>query len=121
MDPVCYCYVPKVLHILAFYLLSCRHDTAETIERCLEKGIQVKMVTGDQQLIGKETARQLGMGTNIHKIEVLLHAKGGTGLVGGHANVDELVEQADGFAEVFPEHKFEIVKILQVCAVCQLY
>lgn len=26
------------------------------------------MVTGDQQLIGIETARQLGMGTNIHKI-----------------------------------------------------
>lgn len=32
----------------------------------------VKMVTGDQQLIGAETARQLGMGSNIHKIEVLL-------------------------------------------------
>lgn len=32
----------------------------------------VKMVTGDQQLIGIETARQLGMGTNIHKIDVLL-------------------------------------------------
>ena len=91
-----------------------RHDTAETIERCLEKGIQVKMVTGDQQLIGKETARQLGMGTNIHKIEVLLAAKNGTGLVEGHSNVDELVEGADGFAEVFPEHKFEIVRILQV-------
>eukprot|EP00878_Enallax_costatus_P000726 GHUV01000839.1.p1 GENE.GHUV01000839.1~~GHUV01000839.1.p1 ORF type:complete len:832 (+),score=189.21 GHUV01000839.1:2414-4909(+) len=90
-----------------------RHDTAETIERCLEKGISVKMVTGDQQLIGKETARQLGMGTNIHKIEVLLHAKAGTGLVEGHSNVDELVEGADGFAEVFPEHKFEIVRILQ--------
>ena len=31
----------------------------------------------------------------------------------GAANVDELVERADGFAEVFPEHKYEIVRILQ--------
>ena len=28
-------------------------------------------------------------------------------------DVDELVEHADGFAEVFPEHKFEIVNILK--------
>lgn len=40
-------------------------------------------------------------------------AKAGSGLVDGAASVDELVEKADGFAEVFPEHKFEIVDILQ--------
>ncbi|WIA14716.1 hypothetical protein OEZ85_003206 [Tetradesmus obliquus] len=90
-----------------------RHDTAETIERCHAQGIAVKMVTGDQALIGVETARQLGMGTNIHKIEVLLQAKAGGGLVDGHADVGQLVEAADGFAEVFPEHKFEIVAMLQ--------
>ncbi|WIA34892.1 hypothetical protein OEZ86_013179 [Tetradesmus obliquus] len=90
-----------------------RHDTAETIERCHAQGIAVKMVTGDQALIGVETARQLGMGTNIHKIEVLLQAKAGSGLVDGHADVGQLVEAADGFAEVFPEHKFEIVAMLQ--------
>ncbi|GBF93844.1 plasma-membrane proton-efflux P-type ATPase [Raphidocelis subcapitata] len=90
-----------------------RHDTAETIRRCHEKGIDVKMVTGDQQLIGVETARQLGMGLNIFKIEKLLQAKAGSGLVEGCATVEELVEGADGFAEVFPEHKFEIVEILQ--------
>lgn len=39
---------------------------------CLFSVVAVKMVTGDQQLIGVETARQLGMGTNIHKVEVLL-------------------------------------------------
>ncbi|KAI8467454.1 MAG: putative plasma membrane-type proton ATPase [Monoraphidium minutum] len=90
-----------------------RHDTAETIRRCQEKGIAVKMVTGDQQLIGAETARQLGMGQNIFKIDKLLAAKAGSGLVDGMASVDELVEKADGFAEVFPEHKFEVVEILQ--------
>lgn len=29
------------------------------------QGIQVKMITGDHLLIGKETARQLGMGTEV--------------------------------------------------------
>lgn len=49
-----------------------RHDTKLTIEQCREKGISVKMVTGDQLLIGKETAKQLGMGTNMYTTEVLL-------------------------------------------------
>lgn len=53
-----------------------RHDTKETIEKCIEKGIQVKMVTGDQLLIGKETAKQLGMGTNMYTTEVLLAVSG---------------------------------------------
>ena len=52
-----------------------RHDTKETIERCIEKGISVKMVTGDQLLIGKETAKQLGMGTNMYTTEVLLNVR----------------------------------------------
>ena len=90
-----------------------RHDTGETIARCLEMGIRVKMITGDQLLIGKETAKQLGMGTNMFTTEELAKAKAGFELVDGHASVEDLVEQADGFAEVFPEHKFLIVKILQ--------
>jgi hypothetical protein len=52
-----------------------RHDTKETIERCREKGIDVKMVTGDQLLIGKETSRQLGMGTNLYSTEALLEVR----------------------------------------------
>jgi len=90
-----------------------RHDTKETIERCMVMGIQVKMVTGDQLLIGKETAKQLGLGTNMFTTEALLKAKQGFGLVEGHASVEDLVEEADGFAEVFPEHKHMIVKMLQ--------
>jgi len=90
-----------------------RHDTRDTIERCLTMGIHVKMVTGDQLLIGKETAKQLGMGTNMFTTEALLKAKQGFGLVDGHISVEDLVEQADGFAEVFPEHKHMIVKMLQ--------
>ena len=52
-----------------------RIDTKETIERCIEKGIMVKMVTGDQLLIGKETAKQLGMGQNFYTTEELMEAR----------------------------------------------
>jgi H+-transporting ATPase len=90
-----------------------RHDTKDTIDRCLEMGIKVKMITGDQLLIGKETAKQLGMGTNMFTTEELLKAKQGGTLVAGHASVEDLIEEADGFAEVFPEHKFMIVQVLQ--------
>ncbi|KAL2927097.1 ATPase 2 plasma membrane-type [Bienertia sinuspersici] len=42
-----------------------RHDSAETIRRALNLGVNVKMITGDQLAIGKETGRRLGMGTNM--------------------------------------------------------
>lgn len=42
-----------------------RHDTKDTIERCQAQGIEVKMITGDHLLIGKETAKMLGMGTEV--------------------------------------------------------
>lgn len=48
-----------------------RHDTKDTIDKCLAMGVHVKMVTGDQTLIGKETARQLGMSTDIYTIDYL--------------------------------------------------
>ncbi len=58
-----------------------RIDTKETIERCIEKGIMVKMVTGDQLLIGKETAKQLGMGQKFYTTEELMavHPRPGAG------------------------------------------
>ncbi|KNA12616.1 hypothetical protein SOVF_123960 [Spinacia oleracea] len=87
-----------------------RHDSAETIRRALNLGVCVKMITGDQLAIAKETGRRLGMGTNMYPSSSLL----------GHDKeenvalpIDELVEKADGFAGVFPEHKYEIVRILQ--------
>eukprot|EP00122_Pirum_gemmata_P004649 Pgem_evm1s4231 len=89
-----------------------RHDTKDTVEKCIEFGIGVKMITGDQLPIGVETARQLGMGTNFHTTEVLKEGMNGS-LVGGSLPLNELIVAADGFAEVFPEHKYEIVKRLQ--------
>lgn len=90
-----------------------RHDSAETIRRALHLGVNVKMITGDQLAIGKETGRRLGMGTNMYPSSALLGDKGGNGSETVGIPVDELIEKADGFAGVFPEHKYEIVKRLQ--------
>uniref|UniRef100_A0A6N2N9E1 Cation-transporting P-type ATPase N-terminal domain-containing protein n=1 Tax=Salix viminalis TaxID=40686 RepID=A0A6N2N9E1_SALVM len=88
-----------------------RHDSAETIRRALDLGVSVKMITGDQLAIAKETGRRLGMGTNMYPSSSLL-GEGKDEAVGG-LPIDELIEKADGFAGVFPEHKYEIVRRLQ--------
>lgn len=88
-----------------------RHDSAETIRRALELGVNVKMITGDQLAIGKETGRRLGMGTNMYPSSTLLGQSKDESLAS--IPVDELIEKADGFAGVFPEHKYEIVRKLQ--------
>ncbi|MCO5599548.1 hypothetical protein L7F22_053654 [Adiantum nelumboides] len=49
-----------------------RHDSAETIRRALNLGVCVKMITGDQLAIAKETGRRLGMGTNMYPSSSLL-------------------------------------------------
>ncbi|XP_042444242.1 plasma membrane ATPase 4-like [Zingiber officinale] len=88
-----------------------RHDSAETIRRALNLGVNVKMITGDQLAIAKETGRRLGMGTNMYPSSTLLGQDKDASIAA--LPVDELIEKADGFAGVFPEHKYEIVKKLQ--------
>jgi H+-transporting ATPase len=85
-----------------------REQAKETIASAREMGVKVKMVTGDQMAIARETARQLGLGTNI------LDASGlGDPEHRETAQAAESIEKTDGFAQVFPEHKFHIVDVLQ--------
>ncbi|KAF8491111.1 plasma-membrane proton-e [Gautieria morchelliformis] len=87
-----------------------RDDTKQTIDDALALGVKVKMVTGDQLAIAKETGRRLGLGDHMYPAKVL---KDGPQPGGKHATLDEMIMDADGFAGVFPEHKYEIVKRLQ--------
>ena len=68
------------------------------------------MLTGDAVGIAREMSRQLGLGTNVFNAERLGLAGGGT-MPG--SEVYDFVEAADGFAEVFPQHKYNVVEILQ--------
>ena len=97
----------KFLGVLPLYDPP-REDSKTTIAAAGQMGVKVKMVTGDQLAIARETAKQLGLGTNI------LDASG-LGDTKHHetAQSAESIEKAEGFAQVFPEHKFHIVDVLQ--------
>jgi len=82
-----------------------RDDSAETIKTAQEMGIQVKMVTGDHIAIAKESARLINLETNILLSSSVVDKK--------NSELQRLVEEADGFAEVYPEHKYSIVESLQ--------
>ena len=85
-----------------------RDDAKATIATARQMGVSVKMVTGDALAIAQETAKKLGMGTHI------LDASGfGDSQRHETAALAETIEKADGFAQVFPEHKFHIVDVLQ--------
>jgi H+-transporting ATPase len=85
-----------------------RADAAATIATAQAMGVKVKMVTGDALAIAKETAKTLGLGVGILDAGVL-----GDGKHKGTAAQAVAIEKADGFAQVFPEHKFRIIDVLQ--------
>lgn len=85
-----------------------REDSRETVDTARSMGIEVKMATGDQLAIAKEIGRQLDLGSDIMDAGVftgMKHLESGL--------MADAVENADGFAQVFPEHKYYIVEVLQ--------
>jgi len=81
-----------------------RHDTAQTIKNLVAAGVEVKMITGDHLNIAKETARLIGMGINIHRGEATREAT---------QDRNELILHANGFAQVLPKDKREVVLVLR--------
>ncbi len=82
-----------------------REDSAETIKFLKKMGVRVKMITGDHIAIARQIARMLGIGTKIYTIDELKKAH--------PSEAEKMIEEADGFAQVFPEHKYMIVDALQ--------
>jgi H+-transporting ATPase len=85
-----------------------REDSKEIITSARDMGINVKMVTGDQLAIAREIGRQLDVGRNIMNADMFSETRHHE--IGRQADA---IEKADGFAQVFPEHKFHIVDVLQ--------
>jgi len=85
-----------------------REQAKATIASAGQMGVKVKMVTGDQLAIAQETARQLGLGTNILDATILRDSKNQQS-----AQSVASIEKADGFAQVFPEDKYNIVDVLE--------
>ncbi len=82
-----------------------RPDSAQTIKTAQQMGVEVKMVTGDHIAIAKEIAGQVGLGTDIALPSEFIDKH--------ERESSKVVENADGFAEVFPDHKYHIVELLQ--------
>jgi H+-transporting ATPase len=82
-----------------------REDSAEVIKAARYMGVDVKMITGDHIAIAKQIASQVNMGTNIATASSFLDKSDSEAAI--------IVEKADGFAQVFPEHKYRIVELLQ--------
>jgi H+-transporting ATPase len=82
-----------------------RDDSAETIKTAQKMGINVKMVTGDHIAIAKEISREVNLGSNILPASSFIEKT--------DSESRGLIENADGFAQVFPEHKYRIVHLLQ--------
>eukprot|EP00899_Mesostigma_viride_P020054 jgi/Mesvir1/2804/Mv13910-RA.2 len=107
----------QLLGILTF-LDPPRPDSAETLRRAKAFSVDVKMITGDHAAIAMETMRLMGCGTNILDSEMLPSLEKDAD---GHLLVPKdlgerfghMIEQADGFAQVFPEHKFLLVEALR--------
>ncbi|KAI8475078.1 MAG: hypothetical protein J3K34DRAFT_517717 [Monoraphidium minutum] len=103
----------QMLGILTF-LDPPRPDTKETLENAMKLGVDVKMITGDHQVIAKETSRQLGLGVNIPDAANLptMDADGKIPKDLGK-KYGKMILEADGFAQVYPEHKYLIVEALR--------
>ncbi len=85
-----------------------RVDAKETIATAAKMGVKIKMVTGDALAIAREMAKTLGMGSNI-----LDGGQLGDSKKEETAEAAKAIENADGFAQVFPEHKYHIVDVMQ--------
>lgn len=95
----------KLVGLIAMYDPP-REESFDLIRRIKSLGIRVKMITGDHTAIAKTIASMLGIGERILSMRELLKLK-------RKEDFTKLVEEADGFSEVFPEHKYKIVESLQ--------
>ena len=80
-----------------------RTDSRATVEALRGLGVKVLMLTGDALSVARGIGRQLGMGPTIQNYHDLPPG------VDGAARVDA----ADGFAGIFPEDKYQVIRALQ--------
>jgi H+-transporting ATPase len=85
-----------------------RKDSARLIAKLRSLGISVKMLTGDSLPIAKQIAKEVGLGDKVARMADVESTRSQDGMV-----AVEVVDESDGFAEIYPEGKYQIVKGLQ--------
>ncbi len=84
-----------------------REDSREILEQIRGLGVEVKMLTGDSLPIAKNIAQQIGLGKNITTMSKIQEAETKA------KQIDSVIEDSHGIAQIYPEDKFSIVKTLQ--------
>jgi plasma-membrane proton-efflux P-type ATPase len=97
---------PVLLGLVSLYDPP-RADAGQLIAALQERGVAVKMLTGDALPVAIEIARGVGL-RNIRRMADLKAAGAQPG-----ADTLALLAGTDGFAEVFPEDKYIVVKQMQ--------
>jgi len=81
-----------------------RPDAREMILKLREHGVRPVMLTGDNVAIAKEIARNVAIGERIFSVREIMSKD---------VKLEDIIDEADGLAEVYPEDKFNVVKALQ--------
>jgi len=98
---------PRLVGLVTLYDPP-RPDSKGLIEELKDLGVSVKMLTGDALPVAKEMAKEVGLGENVDRISELEElAKENA------AQAAEVAERSAGFAEIYPEGKYTVVKSLQ--------
>ena len=82
-----------------------RPDSKQTIEQLRTLGVKPKMLTGDNAAIAREIAGEVGIGNRIYPMSNLARLS--------EADQANLLDEYDGLAEIYPEDKYRVVKLLQ--------
>jgi H+-transporting ATPase len=96
------------LHLVGLLSLADppRPDSKVMIEEARQLGIKPLMLTGDNMAIAKEIARQVSVGDKIIRMGELNDLS--------EVQQAKVIEESDGFAEIYPEDKYKIVRLLQM-------
>jgi len=86
-----------------------REGSDKVIKDAQKHGLDIRMVTGDHAAIAKQVAGQVGLGTQVKEAGELFKQD----MEEGEDRINEEVIEADAFAQVTPEDKFNIIKHFQ--------
>ena len=82
-----------------------RPDSKETIGELKRLGVKTKMLTGDNVAIAREIASQVDIGNRIYPMSNLEKLS--------ETDQARILDEYDGLAEIYPEDKYKVVKLLQ--------
>ena len=97
----------RLCGLVALYDMP-RPDSKELIRKLGDLGVSVKMLTGDALPIAKEISNQVGLGNSLVRASDFKSE-----MEKQSSRAAEIAEKSSGFAEIYPEDKYVIVKSLQ--------